>query len=248
MPTVLSIGTTHPLNVAGIGRDLIVGSEYGCNVVSAVAAITAQDDRALQMLHVLPANVLEAQLGALDHVLAYAMRVGALGSTENVGVVAMHLIARHPVWAVVDPVLQTSTGGALIDERGFAMLGNTIGRIPNVILTPNLVEAAVLLGRDSIVRSEMEAAARELRARGCAAVLIKGGHLADGDSLVDVLATEDGVECFEGARIAGSMQGTGCTLAMAIACELARGRDIRDAVIGGRAYLREKMTANARGE
>ncbi len=246
VPTILSIGTTHPRNVAGVGRDIAVGNEYRCGVVTAIAAASAQDDEALRELYVLPGDVVEAQLQALAKVHADAIRVGALGSAENVRIVAEHLIARSPVPTVVDPVLEASTGGELIDEEGFVSLRDGLARLSNVILTPNLMEAAAFLGRTRIGESEMDAAARELRERGCAAVLLKGGHL-DGDP-VDVLVTRGSAERFAAPRIAGVMRGTGCTLAMAIACELAHGRHLRDAVVGARAYLREKMTANARGE
>ncbi len=245
-PAVLSIGTTESRNLAGVGRDVAVGAQYGCAVVTAVAAVSAQDESGVRAFHVLPSNVLEAQLDAVARVRVGAVRIGALGSVANVALVARRLEAMADVWAIVDPVLHASAGGALLESDAFTALRNELAKLPSVVLTPNLDEAAALLGRERIGRDEMEAAATELYERGAGAVLLKGGHL-DGDP-VDVLATCDGVEAFAASRIAADMRGTGCTLAMAIAGELALGRELRGAVVSARAFVREKMTAPASGE
>jgi hydroxymethylpyrimidine/phosphomethylpyrimidine kinase len=245
-PVVLSIGTTEPRNVAGIGRDIAVAAEYGCAVVTAVAAISAQDERGVRLLHVLASEVLEAQLDALARVRVGAVRVGALGCAANVVLVARRLETMAGVLAIVDPVTQASAGGALLESGAFAALRDELATLPNVLLAPNIAEAAALLGREPIGRGQMEGAAMELRERGAYGVLLKGGHLVG--EPVDVLATRDGIEAFAAPRIAAQMGGTGCTLAMAIACELALGRALRQAVIAARAFVRAKMTGPASGE
>ena len=244
--SVLSIGTSHPCNVAGIGRDIVVGAEFEVRVLTVIAAVSAQDERGVRALHVLPAAALRAQFDALATAEIAAVRVGALGSAENVTCVGAFLRSIAPVPAVLDPVFAASAGGALADEAAIAKLREDAATLGNVVLTPNLDEAAALLGRARIARGDLEDAARTLRARGVLAVLLKGGHLA-GDP-VDVLASGDGVEAFSSPRIGAEMPGTGCTLAMALACELARGRALRDAVIAARAYVRTKMTAMTRGK
>lgn len=243
MPAVLSIGTTHPRNVAGVGRDIVVAADFECRVFTAIAAISAQDERGLRALHVLPAAVLRAQLRSIEASDVNAVRVGALGSAENVEAVA-ESVAATTLPVVVDPVHYASSGEPLIDEEGWSALRERLATLGSVVLTPNLAEAAALLGRETLRRSEIEEAAIALRARGCAAVLVKGGHL-DGDPL-DVLATSAGVEFFEDPRLPVRMRGTGCTLAMAIACGLAGGKSIRDATAAARTYLRAKMTASLR--
>jgi hydroxymethylpyrimidine/phosphomethylpyrimidine kinase len=100
-----------------------------------------------------------------------------------------------------------------------------------------------LLDRE-IRREDLVPAATALRALGARAVLLKGGHLAGEPT--DVLADGDGVEVFSEPRIAGDMRGTGCTLAMALACALARGDDVRNAVRFARGVVREKLVLNAR--
>jgi hydroxymethylpyrimidine/phosphomethylpyrimidine kinase len=236
---VLSIGTTHPWNVAGVGRDLIVGGELGVRVFTAVAAVSAQDGRGVAALHAVPASVFDAQLSTLPWASAGAVRVGALPTLAVVRTVAERLRTHPSLPAVVDPVFAASRGGELSDDAARYGVRDEIATLPNVVLTPNLAESASLLGIAAIERDAIGEAAVALRARGACAVLLKGGHL-EGDP-VDALATADGVELFAEPRIAGEMHGTGCTLAMALACELAAGRPLRHAVRAARAYTRAEL-------
>jgi hydroxymethylpyrimidine/phosphomethylpyrimidine kinase len=236
---VLSIGTTHPWNVAGVGRDLIVGGELGVRVFTAVAAVSAQDGRGVAALHAIPSNVFAAQLATLPWASAGAVRVGALPTFGAVRGVAERLRAHPSLFAVVDPVFAASRGGELSDEAARYGVRDEIATLPSVVLTPNVAEAALLLGIADIPREAIGEAAARLRARGAYAVLVKGGHL-EGDP-VDALATAEGVELFAEPRIAGAMHGTGCTLAMALACELAAGRPLPHAVRAARAYTRAEL-------
>jgi hydroxymethylpyrimidine/phosphomethylpyrimidine kinase len=236
---LISIGTTHPWNVAGVGRDLVVGAEYGVRVFTAVAAVSAQDGRGVTALHPVAAGTLDAQLAALPWDAADAVRVGALPTLASVRAVAEQLRARPWLPAVVDPVLRASRGGELGDSAARYALRDELANLSSVVLTPNLDEAAFLLARAAIDRDSIGAAAAELRDRGAGAVLLKGGHL-DGDP-ADALATASGVEIFSEPRIAGAMHGTGCTLAMALACELASGTPIAHAVRAARAYVRAQL-------
>ncbi|HZV77639.1 MAG TPA: bifunctional hydroxymethylpyrimidine kinase/phosphomethylpyrimidine kinase [Candidatus Babeliales bacterium] len=236
---VLSIGTTHPWNVAGVGRDLIVGADLGARVFTAIAAVSAQDGRGVSVLHPIPSGILAAQLAALPWDAAAAVRVGALPTAAAVGAVVEPLRERPWLFAVVDPVFSASRGGELADSAAQLAVRDELACLANVVLTPNLAEAALLLGLPAIERGSLGEAARALRARGAAAVLIKGGHL-DGDP-ADALATGDGVEIFSEPRIGGSMHGTGCTLAMALACELATGKPISQAARAARAYVRAQL-------
>lgn len=236
---VLSVGTTQPWNVAGVGRDLVVGSEYGVRVFTAIAAVSAQDGRGVTALQSVSAEVFVAQLAALPWDSAGAVRIGALPTAAAVKAVAAPLRARPWLPAVVDPVFNASRGGELVDSAARYALRDEVATLPSVVLTPNLGEAAFLLGRETIARGEIAEAAGALRDRGVAAVLLKGGHF-DGDP-ADALATAQNVEVFGEPRIAGSMHGTGCTLAMALACELAAGHSMAQAVRAARAYVRAQL-------
>lgn len=236
---VLSIGTSHPWNVAGVGRDLVVGAALEARVFTAVAAVSAQDARGIRALHPVPADVLRAQLAVLPWDAAGAVRVGALVTGENVRAVGAAVRARPALPVVVDPVFAASRGGELADAAAKIAIRDELAVLPNVVLTPNLAEAAALLGSHPIARDALGDAATALQRRGTLAVLLKGGHL-DGDP-VDALATAGGVEFFGGERIGGEMHGKGCTLAMALACELARGTALPDAVRAARAYVRAQI-------
>jgi hydroxymethylpyrimidine/phosphomethylpyrimidine kinase len=238
-PIVLSIGTTHPWNVAGIGRDLVVGTQLHVRVFTAVAGVTAQDARGLRGWTAIEPYLLAEQLDALPWAAAGAVRVGALLSAENVETTARALRAHPDTVAVIDPVLRASRGGSLADDATRDAIARDLATLAHGVLTPNLDEAAALLGRPAIARDEIEAAARELQARGPRAVLLKGGHLAGEPA--DALATSAGVQTFSESRIGAEMRGTGCTLAMALACELARGCELDDAVRAARGYVRAKL-------
>jgi hydroxymethylpyrimidine/phosphomethylpyrimidine kinase len=237
-PIVLSIGTTHPWNVAGVGRDIVVGAERNARVFTAVAAVSAQDRSGVAALQAISGPVFLAQLDALPWASAGAVRVGALPNAQSVRAVANALRERDAP-AVVDPVFAASSGGELADDAAREALRDELATLPNVVLTPNLVEAALLLGVPEIARENLGAAAAALRSRGALAVLLKGGHLAGEPA--DALATREGLEILAEPRIAASMRGTGCTLAMALACELAAGTALPHAVRAARAYVREQL-------
>jgi hydroxymethylpyrimidine/phosphomethylpyrimidine kinase len=238
-PIVLSIGTTHPWNIAGIGRDLVVGCDLGARVFTTVVAVSAQDGRGVRALHPVPADAIAAQLAAMPWDAAGAVRVGALPTLAAVRAVSEPLRLRPWLPAVVDPVFAASGGGELTDAAARYAVRDELVSLASVVLTPNLEEAAFLLGISVITRDTLSESATALQARGAAAVLLKGGHL-DGDP-ADALATAGGVEIFREPRIGGSMHGTGCTLAMALACELAGGTPIAHAVRAARAYVRAQL-------
>jgi hydroxymethylpyrimidine/phosphomethylpyrimidine kinase len=240
--SVLSIGTTHPWNVAGVGLDIRIGAELGVRVLTVVCAVSAQDDEDVLALEVQTLQTVEAQLQAIPWDLVRAVRVGALGTPESVALIAATL-ASSDVPVVVDPVLVASSGGILAGEGSMRAIRETLATMPQTILTPNLPEANVLLGRQ-LGRDDLPWAATELRKHGARAVLLKGGHLAGEPT--DVLADADGVEIFSGERIDAEMRGTGCTLAMSLACALAGGDDLRTAVRFARGFVRDKLVLNAR--
>ncbi len=232
---VASIGTTHPWNVAGVGLDLLVAREFGVRALTVVAAVSAQDERGLHELEPVSPEMLDAQLASLPMAEVSAFRVGALCGARAVERVAEFLAAHANVPAVVDPVLGATAGGAFLDDAALAALRDRVTTLPSVVLTPNVPEAARLVGR-AVTRASQADVARELRERGARAVLLKGGHL-DGDP-VDVLVDETGVQTYADTRLAADMRGTGCALAMAIACELASGSTLREAVTTARVFTR----------
>ena len=233
----MSVGTTHPANVAGLGRDARVAADWGVAHVMAVAAVSAQDERGLHELFALPPGVLRGQLGAIDIGSARAVRIGALGSKENARV-ATEFLEHAAIPIIFDPVMHASAGGSLYTDDGLGAVRVFLHRVA-AIVTPNLEEAQQLTGIAIASTDDMIAAGKALVDRGARAALVKGGHL--GGDPVDVLVTKDGVETFSDTRLPRKMRGTGCTLAMALACELALGRELVDAVKGARAYVRTNI-------
>ncbi|MEO5376134.1 MAG: bifunctional hydroxymethylpyrimidine kinase/phosphomethylpyrimidine kinase [Alphaproteobacteria bacterium] len=205
-------------------------------------ALTAQNTRGVFGIHEVPPDFVARQMVlCLEDIGADVVKTGMLVSAAIIEAVADVLDQRAPtVPLVVDPVMVAKGGASLLAvEATEALLRRLVRRA--AVLTPNLPEAEALLGRTIEDVTSMEAAARDLLEFGPAAVLLKGGHL-EGDRLVDVLATRDGLERFEGHRIAStSTHGTGCTLASAVACGLAQGMTVTAAVARARAYVTEAI-------
>eukprot|EP01031_Cornospumella_fuschlensis_P049460 gene49460-60552_t len=156
-------------------------------------------------------------------------------------------IDRHGLQRVVlDPVMVATSGAVLIDNPAIAALVKELfGRA--VLVTPNLDEAALLVGRKLNSEQDMEAAAHELLAKGANAVLVKGGHLA-GDMVSDLLMDKGGVpHWMRAARIhSANTHGTGCTLSSAIAAHLALGHTLVNSVEAARSYIRLALEAGAK--
>ena len=238
---VVSIGTTHPWNIAGVGLDAHVAAEYGVAHAGVVVAVSAQDAHGLRDLQVVSPKLVRAQLESLpDGIAAY--RVGALVASETVHTVASSLSARaRGVPVVVDPVVSVSLGGEL-QADGDLQRALVQQIVPlGVVLTPNIVEAGQMLGIQVKDESSMREAAQRFVDLGASAAIITGGHL-EGDP-VDVLIARSLEERFDGPRLMGSMRGGGCTFAAALACELALGRNLRTAAANAHAYVREKIAA-----
>ncbi len=241
MTTVLSIGTTHPWNIAGVGLDMFVAHELGVRSITVRTAVTAQDEHGLHAVETLSADIIRAQFETAHPSEIAAVRVGALPSVEIVAIVSEGLRRYYDLPIVVDTVFRASRGGTFVDGDTIVALRDALLTLPSVIATPNIPEAQRLLGGREIDRDSIAQAARDVQQFGCRAVLLKGGHLPGNP--VDALATRDDVELFDGSRVEGELRGTGCLLAMALACALAQGDALTDAVRFARAFVRRKIAS-----
>ena len=238
---VVSVGTTHPWNIAGVGLDAHVASEYGVAHAGVVVAVSAQDAHGLHDLQVLSPALVHGQLNCLPDGVA-AFRIGALVSSQNVRVVATFLRERASgIPIVTDPVVSVSLGGELQTDGDLqrTLLEELVPL--GVIITPNTIEAGQLLNMQVKDEGSMRAAAQRFVELGASAAIVTGGHL-DGDP-VDILIGRTLEERLDGPRLPGSMRGGGCTFAASLACELALGRNLRTAAAGAHAYVREKIAA-----
>ena len=245
-PRLLTIAGSDSGGGAGIQADLKTFAALGCYGMTAITAITAQNTRGVTAIQALPASLLAQQMDAVAQDIGVdAVKIGMLHNAEAVLAVAA-AIRRHG-WTrvVLDPVMVATSGDALMARETVAVLVRELFPLATVV-TPNLDEAALLLGRPVTREAGLEAAAADLLALGARAMLLKGGHLA-GDELVDVLLEAGRPPLrLAGARIAsGNTHGTGCTLSSAIACHLALGSSLADAVRLARDYVREAILHGA---
>lgn len=244
---VLTIAGSDSGGGAGIQADLKTVTALGGYGTSAITALTAQNTLGVTgVMPVPPAFIVQQIEVVLQDIGADAIKTGMLHSADVIEAVAdalTRLGASVPL--VIDPVMVAASGATLLQEEAVTALKESLLPLAG-LLTPNLPEAEKLLGHPIKGVEEMRAAAQELRAFGPQAVLLKGGHM-EGNELVDVLATAEGVETFTTTRIpTDHTHGTGCTLASAIATGLAQGLMLRDSVIRARAYL-QKAIAGAPG-
>ena len=245
-PRVLAIAGSDSGGGAGIQADLKTFSALGCYGMTAITALTAQNTLGVRAIHSVPAAMLRDQIDAVvEDIGVDAVKIGMLHSSGIVRTVA-DAIDRHALRGVVlDPVMMSTSGARLIDDDAQAVLVRELFRRA-ALVTPNLDEAALLVGRPLASEADMEAAAHEMLAMGAPAVLLKGGHLA-GETVSDLLLQHDAQPRWMRApRIAtGNTHGTGCTLSSAIAAHLALGAELPQAVELARAFVREALAAGA---
>jgi hydroxymethylpyrimidine/phosphomethylpyrimidine kinase len=214
--------------------------------MTAITALTAQNTVGVAGIHAVPPAFLKAQLCAvLDEIGVDAVKIGMLHAPEIVEVVAWAIDYYRIEHVVLDPVMVATSGDRLIEAPTVDVLRRELFPRASVI-TPNLDEAALLLGRPLRGEADLDQAAADLLAQGARAVLLKGGHLP-GDEVVDLLATsaQPGLR-LRSARIASrNVHGTGCTLSSAIAAYLARGLALAQAVERARAYILQAIRAGA---
>ena len=243
-PRLLTIAGSDSGGGAGIQADLKTFSALGCFGMTAITALTAQNTIGVRAIHGVLPDMLRDQIDAVvEDIGVDAVKIGMLHSPDIVRTVA-EAIDRHNLQHVVlDPVMVATSGAVLIDDPAIAALVKDLfGRA--VLITPNLDEAALLVGRPLASEADMQAAAQELLAKGARAVLLKGGHLA-GDVVSDLLQVAGGLPHWMRApRIAtANTHGTGCTLSSAIAAYLALGYTLIDAVEAARNFVRGALAA-----
>lgn len=241
-PCCLTIAGSDSGGNAGVQADLRAFHAYSLHGCTVFAALTAQNPFGVSAIHAIPADFVAAQLDAVLGVYDIrALKTGMLADSAVIETVADRLAAHPEMAKVVDPVMIATSGARLVPETAIEALRAKLLPLATLI-TPNLPEAETLAGHSGGGRGSSAAVARELARAiyerfGCA-VLVKGGH-GDGASAVDVLF--DGREFEEYSagwiRDAVSTHGTGCSLAAAVAAELALGGDLKAAVAGAKEYV-----------
>jgi len=235
---VLCVGGLDPSGGAGILVDSAAVRSLGLHCAAVMALDTVQDGVDFMAASRMNADRVRA---AVEMILSRqdvgAIKTGALGGREIVERLARIVRSRSSVPLVIDPVLFSSSGGALLDRPGVEAMRKDL--LPAAtLITPNLAEAAALTGLVVEDVGGMERAARSILGMGAAAVLVKGGHLEGAPA--DLLVSGEGeATLFRGERIlGGDVRGTGCLLASLAAGRLALGDTLDQAVERAREGVR----------
>ncbi len=225
----LSIAGSDSGGGAGIQADLKTFAAHGVHGLSAIAALTAQNTRGVTAVHVPPVDFLRAQIDScFDDFQVGAVKIGMLATAEVIATVADALETHRPRYIVLDPVMVATSGAKLLADDALAALRSRLLPLASV-LTPNIPEAGLLLDHAIANREDAERALIELHALGPQAVLLKGGHLDEGSTVVDRFIDDHGSTAFVHDRIAIEGHGTGCSLASAIAANLCLGLTLQAA-------------------
>jgi hydroxymethylpyrimidine/phosphomethylpyrimidine kinase len=240
---VLSIAGFDPSSGAGVTADIKTIAAHGCYGIACITAVTVQSTSGVGRVEAVDPNVIAETLEELSaDIPIAAVHIGMLGSAKVVRVVADFLIQRSGKAklpnVVLDPILNSSSGIALLDAPGTRLLIEKLIPLADV-LTPNVDEAAALTGLKVTDLDEMRAAVAKLHQMGSAAVVITGGHL---DKAIDLLSftTKRGIEqeVFKAERLrSNSTHGTGCAFSTAMACHLALDRGLPEAALLAKTYV-----------
>ncbi|GAA5480943.1 bifunctional hydroxymethylpyrimidine kinase/phosphomethylpyrimidine kinase [Haloferula sargassicola] len=244
IPVVLTIAGSDSSAGAGLQADLKTFQHFRTVGLTVPTCIVAETPLEVRSVHILPTEVVRDQLAILlDTYPVAAVKTGMLPNAEIVRLVA-ELLGPHPdIPLIVDPVMIASTGDPLVSPEAIAAYRDAL--FPRcTLLTPNLDEAARLVGRPLPDRDAMESAAAELAGQLGGSVLLKGGHLV-GPDCADLLHGPDFRQWFTAPRIATEAgHGTGCTFSAAITACLALGLELPAAVAAAKDYLGRTLAAS----
>jgi hydroxymethylpyrimidine/phosphomethylpyrimidine kinase len=234
-PIVLTIAGFDPSSGAGTTADIKTIAAHGCFGVGCITALTVQSTLGVRRSEPVSGKMIRDTLKELAADFTFAaVRIGMLGSADGVAAVVDFLKANKQVNVVLDPVIRSSSGDPLLDDKGVERLRKELLPLATVI-TPNIDEAAALAKMPVTNVEQMKVAAAVLQKMGAKNVVVTGGHL---DKPVDVLNAAGRVHEFSSDRQrSSSTHGTGCAFATALACHLALGRDMDDAVVMSKVYV-----------
>jgi hydroxymethylpyrimidine/phosphomethylpyrimidine kinase len=241
-PTVLAIAGSDPYGGAGIQIDAKTIHAMGAYALTATTAITAQNSQGVFAVEALSPEMLHLQLNTLlKDIKVDAVKIGMLANAALVEVVVDVLKKYELSTIVLDPVMISSSGKALLESDAVEMMVKELFPLCSLI-TPNLMETNILLGTNYLGKKEESLAMAEGHfALGANAVLLKGGHSCE-EEAVDCLVDPSGMVCFASPRVETThTHGTGCILSSAIATQLAHKRSLKASVENAKNFLYEKL-------
>ncbi len=243
-PLCVTIGGFDPSGGAGVLADVRTFEAFGCRGAAAITSLTFQNSWTFSGAEHVNATTLVAQFSSIsDEDRIFGAKTGMLPTREIVEEVALLFHNTRLPAPVVDPVIESSTGGLLIDDSTIDVMLDEMLPVARLV-TPNVMEAQRITNSSIVDEATMIAATEKIRKLGACAVLIKGGHLPQTDSreVIDVLNDAGTITVFRDDRIyCSNVRGTGCMLSAAIAAGLAKGTNLVDAVSDARAFVLEKL-------
>ena len=243
--TVLTIAGSDSGGCAGIQADIKSISANGGFATTAITAITAQNTLGVNAIYPIPTNEIKNQIvTVLSDINVGAIKIGMLQSSQIIKTVTETLQEYKDIPIVIDPVMVASSGHNLLDNSALDALKLLLPMA--TLLTPNIPEALILLDIDTISPDNMPKMAKKIGKTYKTSVLLKGGHLENCTSLMDVLYVydTDSLHNFSKTQIdTKNTHGTGCTLSSAIATHLALGNTLKDAVQKGITYTHQAIVA-----
>ncbi|MFM2295861.1 MAG: bifunctional hydroxymethylpyrimidine kinase/phosphomethylpyrimidine kinase [Verrucomicrobiota bacterium] len=251
LPITLTIAGSDSGGGAGIQTDLKTFAALGVHGTSVVTCITAQNPRRVTAVEACSTKIIRAQLDALFAELPpTALKTGMLHSAEIIRTVASFLdnskLKTKNLKLILDPVMVATSGAILLKPAALRALTEKLFPLA-ALITPNLDETAVLLGRRPASAEEMRDAARALWLRYGCAVLVKGGHLRDGREALDIFFDGETELLLTAPFIRGlHLHGTGCTYSAAITAHLALGGNLPDAVVAAKEFITRAIASSAR--
>jgi hydroxymethylpyrimidine/phosphomethylpyrimidine kinase len=243
-PRLLIIAGSDSSGGAGIQADIKTASAFGVYAMTAITAITAQNTKGVTAVQAMPPELVREQIIAcLSDIGADAIKTGMLANAAIVKVVAETLREYAPhIPLVVDPVMVATSGAALLEADAEMAVIDELFPLATIV-TPNLPETERLTGMTLTDRKSIRAAADALRHMGAKAALIKGGHGTEA-TITDTLVWEHGEDSFGFPRLdTRHTHGTGCTLASAIGCGIAKGYPLGVAVAKAREYVQAAIAS-----
>jgi len=243
----LTIAGSDPSGGAGIQADLKPFAACGCYGASAIVAVVDENTVGVTGVHPVPVDFVVGQIrSVLDDIGADAVKIGMLHSSELIRAVRDTLSGYDIRNVVLDPVMVATSGDPLLEQQAIDTLRDEL--VPHVrVITPNIPEAEILLGRRIADQRELPEAARALSCGGRVSVLLKAGHLHD-EELVDIFydAESDCIVPLRSRRLATpNTHGTGCTLSSALAAHLAQGLPLVEAATRAKEYVAAAIAAGA---
>nr|WP_319792409.1 bifunctional hydroxymethylpyrimidine kinase/phosphomethylpyrimidine kinase [Chlorobaculum tepidum] len=243
---MLTIAGSDGSGGAGIQTDLKTIAANNCYGLSVITAVTAQNTTEVRSIHNIPPAFIGEQFKTIvDDIRIDAVKIGMLGSLEAAETVVELMKSLNEVPVVLDTVLRSSSGKSLLDAEALLVMKQLFHLTS--LITPNLPEAAILTGRSMAptTQAEIEVMAKDLQREGAKSVLVKGGH-GEGDQCNDCLLHEGQLFWYSNPKIDTlNTHGTGCTLSSAIACGLAKGLPMNEAVAEAISYTRKALLAGA---